>query len=854
MEKMPTLFKKSSTESKNSAARMKQPKQTRYTTQELIPLKGITRGMICLTDGRYLRVLEIEPTNYYQLPVEEQNSIISAFAGLFRSAPAKLQFKTITRRIDPSIITERVRRINQKSDSTKIRIAANDYIQMTESLSDRISEEKKYYIIFEYEGDSNGNRSGKIDEVYDAMHIQYLDLCRRVESCGNKVVSHDDENMFLLQFLYEFYNQKSCISEPLAARIKRLDSDRKRCAEEQGKKLGRPDLADYVAPRGVNFGHNRDFFMMDGMYYTYLALTDEGYPSRVEAGWMDLLFGNYGIGVDFDFYMKRLPRDATRYAIEKTTSLRRVSASEHSGDVSKFNSLMQQAQNGEFIATKLREGEDIYDCSLIITIWNENPKHLLQMREIIKKDLQSRDLEVEDSHYDCASYFRMAAPLLNIQNDIMQRTGHNFLTSSLPSIYNYTAFQMFDQGGFVLGQNLQTGSVVAINPFNTHTYKNANIVIAGTSGSGKTFTELLMGRRAFLSGLGTYYILPVKGEEYRDAVLSLNGQYIMLQPGSKACINIMEIRPENAFITDGTESGQEKNEQSRPLLAKKIQSLSVFIELLQSSGDAPLTSSEKNKLNALLMEVYGQFGINNDNNSIYDEDGNLKQMPTLSMLYYALLEDTELKRLATLLIPFVQGSCRNLDGQTNVNLKNRCIAFDVNEDNIGKDLLPALMYIAFDCVYDLVKGDKDNFDMIFLDEVWKMMTNKACAEQVKSLVKLIRGYGGGVIMATQDLYDFTNDPGGFGVAVLNNTKIKLILQLEHEEVGRVAELMKLTPNDKANIVQFSRGSGMLLSNNVKILVRMVATDLETKTFTTDLNVKKKIRQEELGRAPGLFDA
>lgn len=46
---------------------------------------------------------------------------------------------------------------------------------------------------------------------------------------------------------------------------------------------------------------------------------------------------------------------------------------------------------------------------------------------------------------------------------------------------------------------------------------------------------------------------------------------------------------------------------------------------------------------------------------------------------------------------------------------------------------------------------------------------------------------------------------------------------------------------------------MLLSNNVKILVRMVATDLETKTFTTDLNVKKKIRQEESGKAPGLFD-
>lgn len=847
------LFRKSSAESKNSADKEKQAKAARNNTQDLVPLKAITRGMICLTDGRYLRVLEIEPTNYYQLPVEEQNAIISAFAGLFRSAPMKLQFKTITRRVDPGIMTERVRKINQNAAGTKIRIAANDYIQMTESLSDRISEEKKYYIIFEYEGDSNGNRSGKIDEICDAMSIQYMDLCRRIESCGNRVVVHEDENLFLLQFLYEFYNQRSCFTESLSSRIHRIDSDRKRCAEEQGKKPGRPDLADYVAPRGVNFGHNRDFFMMDGMYYTYLALTDEGYPSRVEAGWLDLLFGNYGIGVDFDFYIKRLPRDMTRYSIEKTTSLRRVSASEHSGDVSKFNSLMQQAQNGEYIATKLREGEDIYDCCLILTIWNENPKKLLQVREIIKRDLKSRDLETEEAHYDCANYFRMAAPLLNIQNDIMQRTGHNFLTSSLPSIYNYTAFQMFDQGGFVLGQNLQTGSVVAINPFNTHTYKNANIVIAGTSGSGKTFTELLMGRRAFLSGLGTYYILPVKGEEYKDAVLSLNGQYIMLQPGSKACINIMEIRPENAFTSDGSESRQERGEQTRPLLAKKIQSLSVFIELLQSSGDVPLTSSEKNKLNALLMEVYGQFGITNDNSTIYDEDGKLKQMPTLSMLYYALLEDTELKRLATLLIPFVQGSCRNLDGQTNVDLKNRCIAFDVNEDNIGKDLLPALMYIAFDCVYDLVKGDRDNFDMIFLDEVWKMMTNKACAEQVKSLVKLIRGYGGGVIMATQDLYDFTNDPGGFGVAVLNNTKIKLILQLEHEEVKRVAELMKLTANDQAAIVQFSRGSGMLLSNNVKIMVRMVATDLETRTFTTDLNVKKQIREENREENGNMFE-
>lgn len=836
-----TLFKKSSRQSAASSDSFDSGKVN--ASQNIIPLKNIAYGMIALTDGRYLRVMEVEPTNYYQLSVEEQNAIISAFTGFCRNMTVRMQFKTITRRLDPKTMIRKVMRINSGTGDAKIRIAANDYISIIERLAETISEEKKYYIIFEYEGDSNGNRSGKPEDIAGTMSLVFTSLRRCLESCGNRVIIHDDENMFLLQFLYEFYNQRSCTKETLEQRIQRIDSDRQAVADANGTKIGRRDLTDYIAPRGLDFCHNRDFFRMDGLYYTYLALTDDGYPGSVLAGWLDNIL-DYGIGVDFDFYTKRLPRDTTRYTIEKTSSMRRVSAREHAGDAVKYQNLMQQAGNGDYIATKLREGEDIYDCSLIVTIWDEDPKKLLRTRELIKKDLQSKNLIAEEAHFDCSSYFKMAQPLLNIQGDIMQRTGHNFLTSSLPSIYNYTAFQMFNQDGFVLGQNLQTGSVVAINPFDTKTYKNGNILITGTSGAGKTFAELTIGRRAFLSGIGTYYILPVKGEEYQKAVESINGQYIQLFPGSKACINIMEIRPEAAFEAGADDTNEDKATQRMPLLAKKIQSLIVFTELLQSEGDAPITTSEKNKLNALLTEIYGQYGITNDNRSIYEEDGSIKRMPILSMVYQALREDSELKRLAELFIPFVSGSCSNMNAQTNVDLQNRCIAFDVNEDVIGKDMLPAFMYIAFDCVYDLVKANRNRFDMIFLDEVWKMMSNKACANQVKMLVKLIRGYAGSVLMATQDIFDFTNDPGGFGVAVLNNTKIKFIMQLEHDEVARVADLMNLTPQDRTNIVQFQRGSGILVSNNVKIMVQVVPTQAEIEAFTTDLNEKNRIAREK----------
>lgn len=823
----------------------KQEKDTKNVTQDMIPLKAITNGMICLLDGRYIKILEVAPTNYYQKPVDEQNSIISMFTGVFRNAPVRMQFKTITRRVDSTRITDRILKQNSNTPYMNVRVAANDYINQIRLLAEKISAEKKYYIIFEYEGDSSGNRSTKIEEITDAMNVTAMDLKRRIESCGNRVITHDDEDMFLLQTLYEFYNLRSSANEPLKDRMARIDNDRKICAEKSGKPMPRLDLADYVAPRGIDFAHNKDFFMMDGLYYTYVALSDDGFPRSVEAGWLDVLFNQYDIGVDYDFYIKKLPRDTTRYSIEKASSLRRVSAAEHSGNVSKFQTLMTEARNGDYIAQKLRAGEDIFQCCLIATIWDEDPKHLMQVREMMKKDLTSNDLQIEDSHYDCASYFKMTAPLLDMQADIMSRTEHNFLTSSLPSIYNFTAFQMFDQRGIVLGQNLQTGSVVAVNPFDTQTYKNANMIIAGTTGSGKTFTELTLGRRAFLTGLGTYFILPVKGEEYKSGIYSVNGEYIVLQPGSQSCVNVMEIRPEIMFRGDTEGDSEAREEQTRSLLAKKIQSLMVFFELLQAPGDKPLNSDEKNKMNALLTQVYGQFGITNDNRSIFEEDGKtLKLMPTISMVYYALMDEPDLKRISSLLIPFVSGSCKNMDQQTNVNLNNRCIAFDVNEDNVGADLLPAFMYIAFDCVYDLVKSDKDNFDMVFLDEVWKMMVNSACAEQVKHLVKLIRGYGGGVIMATQDLFDFTNDPGGFGVAVLNNTKIKLILQLENDEIKRTGELLNLTPAERRDVLQFRRGSGLLVSNNVRIKLHIIPTKLEIEAFTTDLNIKKAIKAEK----------
>ena len=111
----------------------------------------------------------------------------------------------------------------------------------------------------------------------------------------------------------------------------------------------------------------------------------------------------------------------------------------------------------------------------------------------------------------------MAAPLMEIDEKLFKKGRRNFLTSSLASTYMFTAFELFDPTGFLFGINASNGSLVAINPFNSDKYKNANMIILGTPGAGKTFFEQLAGHHMRETGIQVFYILPNKGYEYRKA-------------------------------------------------------------------------------------------------------------------------------------------------------------------------------------------------------------------------------------------------------------------------------------------------------------------------------------------------
>ena len=340
-------------------------------------------------------------------------------------------------------------------------------------------------------------------------------------------------------------------------------------------------------------------------------------------------------------------------------------------------------------------------------------------------------------------------------------------------------------------------------------------------------------------GTQVFIIAPLKGHEFLRACKNVGGEFISISPASRQCINIMEIRrvdqTANAII-DGV-----VNENS--ILAKKIQQLHIFFSLLIPD----MSHEEKQLLDETLIRTYALKGITHDNESLIDPDdpSQYREMPLLEDVYNLLIQSPETKRLGNILNRLVHGSAKTFNQPTNVDLSNPYTVLDISE--LTGDLLVVGMFVALDYVWDKAKEDRTKEKAIFIDEIWQLIgasSNTMAAEFCLEIFKIIRGYGGAAIAATQDLTDFFALEGGkYGKGIINNAKTKIILNLEDDEAMRVQDALKLTDAEISNITRFERGNGLISTNNNHITVEFKASKLEKQLITTDRYELSQILKE-----------
>ena len=291
----------------------------------------------------------------------------------------------------------------------------------------------------------------------------------------------------------------------------------------------------------------------------------------------------------------------------------------------------------------------------------------------------------------------------------------------------------------------------------------------------------------------------------------------------------MEIRRVDRSVDELLDGpGVEKS-----MLAAKIQRLHIFFSLLIPD----MSHEERQLLDDALIRTYREKGITHDNNTLEDpvHPEFYREMPVLGDLYEVLRQSPDTRRLANIINRLVNGSARTFNQQTNVSLDNKYIVLDISE--LTGDLLTVGMFVALDFVWDKAKENRTQAKAIFIDECWQLIganSNRLAAEFVLEIFKIIRGYGGSAICATQDINDFfALEDGKYGKGIINNSKTKILLNLEEEEARRVQSILHLSEAEVMEITHFERGNGLISTNNNNVTVEIKCSQLEKELITTD---------------------
>lgn len=816
-------------------------------TQDFIPIKNLEHGIIETTDWRYIKILEIEPINFMLRSEEEQYEIICSFASWLKISPVHLQFKSITRKADSDKHIAMLRKEMETEESEQCKKLSEGYIRLIKDVGSREALTRRFFLIFRYE-ELRRNENSDYGQICSTLLTAEQNARAYFMQCGNNILQPKDPDEATAEILYMFFNRRSCVEEPFHSRVDRIVLD---TMAAKNKVIGIDPvphirMAHFIAPRGIDLTH-RNYIIMDGLYYSFLFIKGNGYPNKVRAGWMSSLI-NAGEGIDVDVFLKRENRSKTIDKVAQRIRLNRTKLKSMQDTSTDYEELAGSIQAGYFIKQGIANyNEDLFYMSVFVTVSARTYEELMWRKQQMTDMLKSMDMYVSDCSFQQEDALGTVMPFLQISPKLEKKSKRNVLTSGAASTYMFTSFEMSDDTGVLLGINCHNNSLCIVDLFDTKKNKNANLNLLGTSGAGKTFTMQLLALRMRMRGIQCYIIAPIKGHEFRRACNRIGGQFIKIAPGSPHCINIMEIRhtisPEMELIDELDYSEMDS------LLAQKIQQLMIFFSLLIPD----MTNEEEQMLDEALIRTYGKFGITHDNDSVYADRNavppKMKTMPILGDLHEELQKNEMTKRIAVIVSRFVTGSAQSFNQQTNVDLSNKYIVLDLSE--LKGKLLPVGMMIALDYVWDKIKSDRTKKKAIMIDEIWQLIgagSNRMAAEFCLEIFKIIRGFGGAAISATQDLSDFFGlEDGRYGRAIINNSKNKIILNLEPDEAEFVRDTLKLTKTEIRSITRFERGEALICSNNSKVPVIIKASKEEQEMITTDraeLEAILKERQQE----------
>ena len=475
---------------------------------------------------------------------------------------------------------------------------------------------------------------------------------------------------------------------------------------------------DFIAPSSFEFRTGKQFRM--GKKYgtvSFLQILAPELNDRLLADFLDmessLIVSMHIQSVDQVKAIKTVKRKITDLDRSKIEEQKKAVRAGYDMDIIPSDLAIYGSEAKKLLQDLQSRNERMFLLTFLVLNTADNPRQLgnniFQAGSIAQKyncQLTRLDFQQEEGLMSCLP--------LGLNQIEIQR---GLTTSSTAIFVPFTTQELFQNGKEALyyGINALSNNLIMVD---RKLLKNPNGLILGTPGSGKSFSAKREIANCFLLTNDDVIICDPEAE-YAPLVERLHGQVIKISPTSSNYINPMDL---NLDYSD----------DESPLSLKSDFILSLC-ELIVGGKDG-LQPVQKTIIDRCVRLVY----------QTYLNDPRPENMPILEDLYNLLRsqEEKEAQYIATALEIYVTGSLNVFNHQSNVDINNRIVCYDIKE--LGKQLKKIGMLVVQDQVWNRVTINRaaHKSTRYYIDEMHLLLKEEQTAAYTVEIWKRFRKWGG----------------------------------------------------------------------------------------------------------------
>ncbi len=561
----------------------------------------------------------------------------------------------------------------------------------------------------------------------------------------------------------------------------------------QTLKQGSVSLVDLIAPSSVEVDF-KNIRVGDAFYRTFIVVD---YPREVSPSWLSVLI-DYKETMNISMFVYPVEsKDILSNLRRKVAEMEATLESDAKNGIESDPKVRAALEDAIALREELARGlERFFQFGLYITLSAKSIEELDRKTNELTSLLASNLLVIKPATLQMEDGFKTTLP---IGQDKLFVT-RNMDTTSVASTFPFTSYEISHPNGIFYGVNTLNNSLVIVDRFS---FENANSVVFGKSGSGKSFLVKLEILRQMMFDAEILIIDPE--DEYRTLSHALDGEYISFSKDSEVRINPF------ALLSDDRTEAQ---------LGIKILSLHSLLKTMLGA----FSPTQEAILDRSLVLTYKQKGITPDPATYSNE------APILEDLYKTLLnvEEPEAKDLAFRLEKYVKGGFAGLlNAQTNYDVKNQLTVFSIKQ--LEDALRPVAMQVILDFIWNRVRT-KLKKRILIVDEAWYLMRNPDSAAFLQGIAKRARKYYLGVTTLTQDIEDFLSSD--YGKAILSNSSMQILLKQNSSEVEVLASTLNLSEGEKQFLLTAQVGEGLFFAGQNHITAQFLASNFEYQLITS----------------------